>query len=300
MKPFDVFELLLLGAIWGSSFMFMRISTPEFGPVALVAVRVTCAAVVMLPLLASSRALVEAVRQHWRPLALMGLVNTAIPFCLFAYSTLALPAGFSAVLNATAALWGPIIGWKFFGTRITQRATLGFGIGFVGVVVMVSDKLLRTEVTELDAVVWSVLACLLATACYGFSANYSRERFANVPSLAVAGGSQLFAAAALIPVGAVSWPATIPSTQAWACAVVLGLVCTAIAYLLYFRLLGRLGAPKSITVTLLIPVFGVLLGIVFLDERLTITAIGGACLVVAGTALALGLLPRFRRAGTPP
>jgi drug/metabolite transporter (DMT)-like permease len=297
MKPLDLGELLALGAIWGSSFMFMRVSAPEFGPVALIAVRVACAAAVMLPLLWWSRA-TDAVRTHWRPLALMGLVNTAVPFCLFAYSTLALPAGFSAVLNATAALWGPIIGWRFFGTTITRRATIGFGIGFLGVVVMVSDKLVRTEVKELDAVVWSVLACLVATACYGFSANYSRERFAGVPSLAVAGGSQLFAAIALAPVGVLAWPAQMPSATAWACAVVLGLVCTAVAYLLYFRLLGRLGAAKSITVTLLIPVFGVLLGIIFLDERLTITAIGGAALVVAGTALALGLVPRFTRVAT--
>jgi drug/metabolite transporter (DMT)-like permease len=294
MKPTDVLELLVLGAIWGSSFLLMRVATPEFGPVALIAVRVVIAALVLLPLLIWSRA-GTTIRTHWRPLALMGIVNTALPFCLFAYSTLALPAGFAAVLNATAALWGPVIGWRFFGTSITRRAAMGFGIGFLGVVVMVSDKLIHSDVAELDAAIWSVLACLLATACYGFGPNYSREKLADVPSLTVAGGSQLFAAAALLPLGWLTWPANAPSGVSWVYAIVLGAVCTAVAYLIYFRLLNRLGAPRSMTVTLLIPLFGVLLGIIILDEQITITAIGGALLVVGGTALALGLVPKFDR-----
>jgi drug/metabolite transporter (DMT)-like permease len=294
MKSRDVLELLALGAIWGSSFLFMRVAAPEFGPVALIAVRVIVAALVLLPLLAWTRA-APAIKAHWRPLALMGVVNTALPFSLFAYSTLALPAGFAAVLNATAALWGPVIGWRFFGTPITRRAATGFAIGFLGVLVMVSEKLVRAEVAELDAVIWSVVACLIATACYGFSANYSREKFSGVPSLAVAGGSQLFAALVLIPLGWLTWPSEMPSKVSWGAAVVLGAVCTALAYLIYFRLLNRLGAARSITVTLLIPVFGVLLGMIVLDERLTITAMGGATLVVAGTALALGLVPKLRR-----
>jgi drug/metabolite transporter (DMT)-like permease len=290
MKPLDLAELLILAAIWGASFLFMRVATPEFGPVALIAVRVGIAALVMLPLLAALTAR-SALRDHWRALLRVGLFQSALPFCLFAFATLSLPAGFAAVLNATAALWGALIGWRFFGTQLSSTTVVGLTIGFGGVVVMVSEKLIAANVADTGAVALAVAACLVATACYGYAANFTRARLGGVSPLVIAGGSQLFAAATLAPLGLLLWPDSQPSLKSWGSAVALGALCTAVAYGLYFRLMSRVGVTKAITVTLLVPVFGILLGIVFLDERLTITAAIGALFVLFGTGLALGLIP---------
>jgi drug/metabolite transporter (DMT)-like permease len=300
MRPLDLTELLTLAAIWGASFLFMRVAAPEFGPVALIAVRVAVAAVLMLPLLfgADSR---SAVRQHWRALVVVGFFQSAFPFCLFAFAALSLPAGFAAVLNATAALWGALIGWRYFGSTLTRRTWLGLAIGFGGVIVMVSEKLLLAQVDRVGPVAIAVVACLIATACYGYIANFTRSKLATVNPFVIASGSQLCAALQLAPLGFLLWPEQTPSAESWGSAVALGALCTAVAYALYFRLMARLGVTRAITVTLLVPVFGVLLGIAFLGEHLTLVTSAGALLVVVGTGLALGLLPyRARSAGIRP
>jgi drug/metabolite transporter (DMT)-like permease len=290
MRPLDVTELLVLAAIWGASFLFMRVAAPEFGPVALIAVRVAVAAALMLPLLfaAASRL---TVRKNWRALVVVGFFQSAFPFCLFAFATLSLPAGFAAVLNATAALWGALIGWKYFSSPLTPRTWLGLAIGFGGVIVMVSEKLFEAQVDRVGPVAVAVLACLVATACYGYVANFTRSKLAIVNPLVIASGSQLFAALQLAPLGFMLWPDQTPSAKSWGSAVALGALCTAVAYALYFRLMARLGVTRAITVTLLVPVFGMLLGIVFLDEHVTLVTSVGALLVVIGTGLALGILP---------
>jgi drug/metabolite transporter (DMT)-like permease len=289
MRPLDLTELLALAAIWGASFLFMRVAAPEFGPVALIAVRVAVAAALMLPLLFAGTSR-TAVRQHWRALVVVGFFQSAFPFCLFAFATLSLPAGFAAVLNATAALWGALIGWRYFGSSLTSRTWLGLAIGFGGVVVMVSEKLLQAQVDRVGPVAVAVVACLVATACYGYIANFTRAKLVNVNPFVIASGSQLFAALQLAPLGLLLWPEKTPSAESWGSAVALGALCTAVAYALYFRLMARLGVTRAITVTLLVPVFGVLLGIIFLDERITLVTSMGALLVVIGTGLALGIL----------
>jgi drug/metabolite transporter (DMT)-like permease len=294
----DVVELLLLGALWGASFLFMRVAAPEFGPVPLIAVRVGVAALLMWPLMFWPADVGRMERHHLWPLAVVGLLNSALPFCLFAFAALKLPSGFSAVLNATAALWGALMGGVLFGERVTVRAACGLALGFLGVTVMTGAQMqLPGEPGEpgatalagaqLAPMMWAVGAALAATACYGFCANYTRHRLQGVGPLRVAAASQLAAAAALLPLGLWAWPATAPSSRAWGAALALAVLCTALAYALYFRLIARLGAARAMTVTLLVPVFGVAFGAVALHETLTPWGATGAVLVLGGTALAV-------------
>lgn len=288
----DIGELLLLGLLWGASFLFMRVAAPEFGPVPLVALRVGVAALLLAPLLRGVWRQPEA--RHWRrPVVLVGFGSAALPFCLFAYAALSLAAGFSAVLNATAILWGAALGWILFGTRLGRAQAVGVMVGVLGVTWMVGHRLAWNAGAADDvSLAMAVAAGVLATACYGASAHYTQRRLAGAPPPVVAAGSQAAAALMLLVPGWLAWPARKPSWLAWVCALVLGALCTALAYLLYFRLIARLGAQRAMTVTMLVPASGVLLGVVLLHEPLTPGVVFGGSLVLAGSALVLGLWRR--------
>lgn len=282
MTATDTAQLLLLALLWGGSFLFMRVAAPEFGPAALVTVRVAIAALLLAPFLR-----LEDWRRDAPRLAWLGLVNSALPFCLFAYAALHIPAGLSAILNATAALWAAAIGWGFFGVALHARATVGVLVGVVGVVVMVGHKLVWGE-TVADGAAGAVAAAVAATVCYGYAVHYSRRYLAGVPSRSVAAGSQVAAAVVLAIPGLALWPAATPSMTAVVCALALGTLSTAWAYLLYFRLIERIGAARAMTVTVLVPAFGVVLGVIVLDEALTTATVVGGALVLSGCSLALG------------
>ncbi len=296
MKPQDLGELVLLAALWGGSFLFMRIGAPEFGAVALVAVRVALAAAALLPLLALQGQW-GALREHWKPITVVGLLNSALPFVLFTYAALSITAGLSSVFNATAPLWGALIAWGWLGDKPGASRSLGLAIGFAGVSWLAWDK--ASFKAGADHTGLAVIACLAATLCYGIGANYTKRKLQGVPPLAVAGGSQLAAALALAVPALLWWPSTPPSTSAWWGVLALGVVCTGLAYLLYFRLIAHVGPAKAISVTFLIPLFGVLWGALFLGERVTPVMVGAGLVILAGTALATGLvkLPRPTQQG---
>lgn len=282
-----VMELLLLSALWGGSFLFMRAAAPEFGPVALIAVRVALAALLMLPLLLR-RPERTALRKHWRAIAVVGVFNSALPFCLFALAAVSLSAGFTAMLNATAALWSAALGWCFFGQRVQPRAALGLALALCGVVALVWSRLAWPDVAvSRTAVAWAIVAAVAATACYGACAHYARLRLGNVSPMVVAAGSQVAAALLLALPGWWLWPIAPPTTAAWLAVVGLGLLSTALAYVLYFRLIANIGAARAMTVTLLVPVIGVILGVLVLGESIDMTSGLGALLVLLGTGLAL-------------
>ena len=288
----DIGELLLLGLVWGASFLFMRVAAPEFGPVALVALRVGVAALLMAPLLHGVWRQAAA-RRWWRPVVLVGVFNSALPFCLFAYAALSLPAGFNAILNATAILWGAVLGWMVFGVRMGRTAALGVLLGVLGVSWMVWHKLTWQADAAADLLM-AITAAVIATACYGACAHYTRRHLADAPPAVVAAGSQMAAMLVLLIPGWIAWPAQAPSTLAWSCAMGLGAPCTALAYLLYFRLIARIGAQRAMTVTMLVPAFGVLLGVLLLNEQLTPGIVFGGGFVLAGSALVMGLWRRSR------
>ncbi len=297
MKPRDVIELVALAAIWGASFLFMRVAAPEFGPVALTALRVAGAALLLLPLLAA-RGQMDALRTHWRPIAVVGLVNSALPFALFSLAALAISGGLAAIFNATAAMWAALIAWAWLGEKLTPSRIFGLALGFAGVLGLGWDKagLPAGEHGVSPAV--AIAGVVFGTLCYGYAANYTRRRLTGVPPLAVAAGSQT-AAAAMLTVPALAWmPPALPSLTAWLNLAALALLCTGVAYLLYFRLIARVGAARAITVTYLIPLFAMLWDFLFLAERITPSMVAGGAVILLGTALATGMLraPQRQRA----
>ncbi|MDE2253377.1 MAG: DMT family transporter [Betaproteobacteria bacterium] len=279
----NLVELVLLAAIWGASFLFMRIAAPQLGPIPLIALRVMIAAVVLAPVLRSATARRQCRAKAW-PLFVVGVTNSAIPFSLFAFSTLYIHAGLDSILNATTPLWAALIMAVGFQGRLRPRQVLGLLLGLLGVVVLVWN----TFDTGGTGVLLAVAAALTATLFYGFAVNYARGHLGGVQPLVVAFGSQMFASAALVVPAVSLWPAQAQTPLIWASVAALGIVCTGFAYVLYFRLIARAGPTYAASVTFLIPVFGVLWGAVFLGERVTPNMIAGCPIVLLGIALTNG------------
>ena len=285
MKPRDLIDLVSLASLWGASFLFMRIAAPAFGPVPLIELRVAIAALVLAPLLAASGDITPLIR-HWRPLFVLGLLNTALPFCLFAFSTLHLTGGLAAILNSTSPLWGALIAWAWLGQRPSASGGVGLLLGFAGVALLARDKLGAGAQEPLLA----IGAALLGAFLYGVAAGYSRRTLADTEPLAIATGSQIAAAIMLLPAAVVLWPQDGVSASAWWAAIFMGVASTALAYFLYFRLIASVGPAKAITVTYLIPMFAMLWGALFIDEAVTATMVTGCAVILAGTALATGVI----------
>lgn len=290
----NVLELIILAAVWGASFLFMRVATPELGPVPLIAVRVGIATVVLLPtmLSASARHQFKAKAGH---LLVVGLTNSAMPFSLLAYSTLSVNAGLDSVLNATTPLWTALIASVGFGVSMGRQQLVGMLVGFLGVLVLVGDLLVGGS----SGMPAAIAAALVATLCYGFSVNYSKRHLAGVKPFVVAFGSQFFAAIVLAPLAFWDWPTQPISTTTWECVAALGVICTGFAYVLYFRLVEHVGAAYAASVTFLIPVFGIIWGACFLGEKVTPIMFAGAAIVLIGTAITSGKIPSqlFRKTG---
>jgi len=289
-------ELVALAAIWGGSFLFMRLCGADFGPAPLAALRATGAALLLMPLV-GWRGQFADLRRHWRAIALIGVTNSALPFLCFAWAALAITAGLSSVFNATTPLWGALVAWAWLGERPDRGRIAGLATGFLGVLWLAHDKASLKPGEHGVSSAFAILACLCATLLYGWSANYARRRLAGVPPLAVAAGSQLSAALVLAGPAVALRPAAMPGAAAWGAAVALALLCTGVAYLLYFRLIAHLGAANAVAVTFLIPVFAVLWGRAFLGETVSPAMAAGCAVVVAGTSLATGFWrPRLLRA----
>jgi drug/metabolite transporter (DMT)-like permease len=285
----DLTELVLLGAIWGASFLFMRLGAGEFGPIALAFLRVAGASLLLLPLLAR-RGEAGALREHWRAIAFVGIVNSAVPFVLFAVAALVLTTALMSVFNATASIWGALIAWLWLHDRLSASRWLGLAIGVAGVVGLSWGKADFKPGEHGVSAALGIGACLLAAVLYGVGGNVSRKHLAGVPPMAVAAGSQLAATAVLLPLAVWMWPAVMPGASAWGAAVLLSLLCTGAAYILYFRLIAHAGAANAMSVTFLIPAFAVLWGWLFLGEAPTATMLSGCAVILLGTALATGLV----------
>ena len=238
LKARDAAELILLAALWGASFIFMRLGAGEFGAVALAFVRVALAAAVLLVWL-HVHGLFAALRTHWRAIAVVGVLNTAIPFTLFNFAALHINAGLSSIFNATSPLWAAVVAWVWLSDKPSAPRALGLGLGFAGVLWLGWDKAGFKPGGQIGDATLAVLACLAATLCYGMAINYTKQRLTGVPPLAVAAGSQTAAAVALAAPAIWLWPAQSPTPMAWLWAALLALLCTALANLIYFRLIAR-------------------------------------------------------------
>lgn len=298
MKTADLVELIALAAIWGASFLFIRLGAAEFGPLALSLLRVGGATLMLLPLLAWHKQ-TSVLRTHWREITVVGITNSALPFVLFTVAALAINAGLSSIFNATAPLWGAMIGALWLKDRLTPSRMLGLAIGFAGVLFLAWDKASFKPGEHGVSAGIAILACLGATLCYGFGANYTKRKLQGVPPLAVAAGSQIAATLVLALPGAWAWPAQAPSAAAWGAMVGLALLCTGVAYLLYFRLIAHVGPARAISVTFLIPLFGVLWGALFLGEAITPAMLAGCAVILVGTALVTGAVALPQRVRRP-
>ncbi len=295
MKTRDLRELVLLAAVWGASFLFMRLGAGEFGAFGLALVRAVVAAACLVPVLAAHGQM-PAMRSHWRSITLVGLLNSALPFALYAYAATSITAGLSSILNATTPLWTALVAALWLRDRLTPARMLGLAIGFAGVIGLAWDK----ASFKPGGTGWAVAACLAATLLYGIAGSVTKRRLQGVPPLAVAAGSQVAAAAFLCVPAATAWPAHTPSVHAWLAALALGVLCTGLAYLLWFRLIAHVGPGNAASVTFLIPGFAVLWGWLFLSESITASMIAGCAVIVLGTLLATGLWqPRLGRRQEP-
>lgn len=284
-----ILDFVVLAAIWGSSFLFMRVGAVEFGPLPTAAVRVTIAALFLLPIV-WMRGLLPELHKNWRRVFVIGMLNSGIPFACFSFALLSITTGLSAILNATVPMFGALVAWLWLKDKPTSSRVLGLVIGFAGVAMLAWDKATFKPDASGIAPGWAVLACLLACVCYGISASYTKRYLGGLPPLVTAAGSQIGATLGLALPAVWLWPQQMPGTHAWLALLAVGVLCTGLAYILFFRLIENAGPPRALSVTFLVPVFAVLYGALFLGESVTPWMLLCAAVIVCGTALSTGLL----------
>ena len=285
MKKSVYVEFILLAAIWGSSFLFTRIAAVEFGVMPTAFLRVLLAALFLMPFLLWSGHW-PAFKKRAGPIMFVGMLNSGIPFALYAYAVMSITTGLSAILNATVPLFGAIVAWLWLKDKPTNSRIMGLVIGFIGVALLAGDQ----ASFKPGGSGWAILACLVATTCYAIAASYTRKYLMGVPPMATSTGSMIGAALGLSVPALLSWPSSVPSLQAWGSVLFVAILCTGVAYVLYFRLIEAAGPSKTLTVTFMIPVFAIVYGVLFLGEELTLWMMLCACVIICGTALATGLV----------
>ena len=281
MRRGDAARLVLLGAIWGAAFLFIRISAPVIGPVATADVRMLIGGIALGAWFAVMR-IDPQWRRWWPHYVVVGLLTSGLPFLLFSYAAVTLPAGLLSLLNATSPMWGALMAALLLGERLTARRGAGFALGVVGVALVT-----RPEPGTTLALL-PVAAALAAPVCYGIAGVYLKRWASQAPARGMALGTQLLTGLLFLPLNALWPPQTFsPPLLVVASVLALGLVCSALAYLLYFRLINDIGPTGALTVTYLVPVFGVAWGALFLGETISAGMLAGGALVLAGTVLVL-------------
>lgn len=272
--------LIFLAALWGASFLFMRIAAPVIGPVWLIEARVLLAGLALLPLVLQ-QGKGGLMLRYWRPLVLVGGLNAALPFTLLAYASVVLPAGTTSLLNATVPIFAAIVAAFAFSEHLGPVRILGIALGFFGVAVLVGVP----HDAGLPPLL-PIVAGLAAALSYVIAANLARQRLSHLPGVVFVTGSQLGAAVLLLPLLPFWVPQALPGLDVTLSVVALALLSTSLAFLVYFRLLREVGATRTLTVTYLIPVFAIIWGYWFLDEPVTLGMLFGGGCVLLGIGLA--------------
>jgi drug/metabolite transporter (DMT)-like permease len=289
--------LIALAAIWGSSFMFIKVAVRELTPGEVVFGRVLIGSLALLPaipLLIGWRPLLADLRRYAVPLVALGGGNAALPFWFLAWSEKRLDSGLSAVLQASTPLFAALLAFGFSRRdRVTGLPLLGVVIGFVGVAMLVG--------AQHQADVTSALAVLVTAFCYAASALYAGVRLRSAPPIVTSFGSLVAATVLSAPLGISQVSGDAPGAKAIGSVVVLGALGLGVAYLLYFGLIAGAGAQSAVLVTYLVPALALAYGSEFLDEPITGVAIGGLVLILGGVALGTGTvrLPRASVAEAP-
>ncbi len=273
----NILQLVVLGAIWGASFLFMRLAVNDFGPMPLVEVRLALGSLLLLPFLWRDRA--WFLLKRWPRMALIGAVNSALPFLLFAWAAERAPAGVGAIANGMTALCAGLVGLLFFGEKLRPQQSIALCAGFVGILVLASGRMAGMSVG------WASLAGALASVLYGFGLHMARRYLAGLPAAALAAVTLGSAALLAAPFAIATWPAQHIPLKSWLGAVALGVLCTGVAFVMYYRLIERIGPNRTSTVTYLVPPFGVAWGWLFLGEPVTLTMAIACALILGSVAL---------------
>jgi drug/metabolite transporter (DMT)-like permease len=279
----DILLLIALSAIWGSSFMFMRYLAPIVGPVATADARLFIAGLVLVAVFALARFGLKW-RLRWKRYLLVGLLNSGLPFLLYSFASLSLPSNVEVVINALAPGFGALFGAIWLGERLDARKLAGLLLGLGGVVVVSGIAAGGQGAGTAGA----VLACVGATVCYGLAGVYIKLKAKDIEPKAMAGASQLLAGLAIMPALALSPPRSAISLPTAAIMLAFAILCSAVAYLIYYRLVAKAGPSRALTVTFLMPVFGFLWGGLFLGEAISLRMLAGAAIILAGTFLVVG------------
>jgi drug/metabolite transporter (DMT)-like permease len=289
--------LVLLALVWGSSFMFIKVAVCRLDPATLVLGRLGVAALtlaVVVPLLLGGRVTLAELRANWPMLAVVGLLNTAVPFWLLSWGETRIDSGLASIIQASVPIFNALLAFGFFhDQRVTGRRLVGVAVGFVGVALLVG--------AQPQGKILGALAVVGMATCYAAGGLVTRRHLAGVRPQAVALGTTVVAAAAMLPGGLAFAPHHAPGWKAIASVIVLGVVCTAIAYLLFFTLIAGAGAAYASLVTYLVPPIALAYGVVFLGEHIGFAAVAGLLLILTGISLGTGIWRRFpvRRARVP-
>lgn len=287
MSSANLFRLIFLAAIWGGSFLFLRIAAPVLGAAVLIEYRVLCAALFLAAIALALKKPLN-LRAHWKHYLILGLFNSALPFLLFAFAARTLSASLLAVLNATTPLWGTLIAAVWSRHMVSGKVVLGLLLGTCGVALLVGFD----HVSARPGAGLAIAAVLFASFNYGIASNYAKSTKAVEP-FANAHGSMWASALLVLPALPFFPQPGQPTVGILAAVVALGVLCSGVAYLIYFRLIQDVGPSSALTVTFLSPLFGILWGVLFLGETVGWYTIAGAAVVITGTALVTGFRPSF-------
>jgi drug/metabolite transporter (DMT)-like permease len=278
----DIARLVTLAAIWGGSFIFMRALAPVLGPVLTATSRVAIAGVALIAWFRIS-GFDGQLRQHWRTYLVVGVVNSALPFLLFSFAAVHLPASYSAILNSATPLFAALLSAIWLDERMTAARGIGLAAGAAGVALVTGAG----PVAPGPMFGVAVAACLCAALSYAVAGTWVKRNAVGVKPMAIAGWSQVFAGAALLPLAAFAPPPGALTPAVLGNVLGLALLCSAVAYLLYFRLIADIGPTRAMTVTYLLPLFAMVWSVLFLHETITLPMLAGCALVVGGTALVI-------------
>ena len=266
--------LTVLGALWVSAFMFIKVATPEFGPIALVNTRLIIASFIFLPILLQKK-YIHLLKPIWKQVLVLAILNNAIPFTLFSFASFGADSNILAILNATTAFNTMIIAYVWIGENVSVKQLFGLLLGFIGIFILVNPQ--NSETTLISS-----MSALLASFFYSYSTVYIQRQSVNANKMVLIGWSIIFSAVIMFPVTIFYLPDTIPSISAIGSAIWLGAISTGIGFLGYVRLIDKIGAVKTSTVAYFLPVFGIIWGAVFLDEIISSTIIIGCLIVLIG------------------
>ncbi len=293
MKPRHFAQLIALSALWGASFLFLRIASPQLGPHVLGASRIALATLTLALIMAALRQ--RWPWRQWRELSLLGALSVAVPFLLYAWAALRLPAGYSALLNSSAVAFGTLASAWMKQDTLTARKLAGCVMGFAGVALIVR----LGPVNPTPEILLAALACLVAAACYGLSAPLMKRATGHLEPLAIASGIHLASLAMVLPGAVWTWPQARWSLEAVAVVTLLGVLTSGLAFWLNLRVLRHVTPVAAITPAFMIPVFGVTWGHLFLGEPLGSGIWAGGALILLAIALVTGFNPFQKSAGAP-